>query len=81
MIVAGDFNAWNKKRMEAMDKLRKKLSLHIVMFTEEDKVKSFMGYPLDFVLYRGLEYIEKKVVLDHNISDHHPLLVRFRISD
>jgi len=81
MIVAGDFNAWNKKRMEALTKLQEELSLHLVTFTDEDKVKSFMGYPLDFVLYRGLECVSKEVISDHNISDHHPLLVRFKISE
>ncbi|AKF25011.1 hypothetical protein YH65_06100 [Sulfurovum lithotrophicum] len=78
MIVAGDFNAWNKKRREALHKLQKDLSLELVIFTEEDNVKSFMGYPLDFVLYRDLECTAKEVILDHDISDHHPLLVTFR---
>ena len=80
MIIAGDFNAWNKKRMEALHKLRSELSLEMVVFDDE-KVKSFMGYSLDFVLYRGMECLEKEVIVDHNISDHHPLLVRFKISD
>lgn len=81
MIVAGDFNAWNRKRMEALQKLQKELSLELVSFTEGDKVKSFMGYPLDFVLYRGLKCIGKEVISDHDISDHHPLLVRFKVLD
>ncbi|BAF71673.1 endonuclease/exonuclease/phosphatase family protein [Sulfurovum sp. NBC37-1] len=78
MIVAGDFNAWNKKRMEALQKLQNELSLERVTFTKEDNVKSFMGYPLDFVLYRGMECTAKEVISDHDISDHHPLLVSFR---
>jgi len=80
MIVAGDFNAWNRKRMEALQKLQTKLSLKLVEFDNE-KVKSFMGYSLDFVLYRGMECLEKEVISNHDISDHHPLLVTFRISD
>lgn len=78
MIVAGDFNAWNKKRLEALQKLQDELLLERVTFTKEDNVKSFMGYPLDFVLYRGLECTAKEVITDHDISDHHPLLVSFR---
>jgi len=78
MIIAGDFNAWNRKRMEALHKLRDELSLKLVEF-ENKKVKSFMGYSLDFVLYRGLECLEKEVISDHDISDHHPLLVKFKV--
>ncbi|OQX49951.1 MAG: hypothetical protein B5M46_02585 [Epsilonproteobacteria bacterium 4484_20] len=80
MIVAGDFNAWNRKRMEALHRLCSELSMEIVEFDNE-KVKSFMGYSLDFVLYRGMECLGKEVVSDHDISDHHPLLVTFRISE
>jgi len=79
MIIAGDFNAWNKKRTEALYKLCSDLSLKQVEFNKE-KVKSFMGYALDFVLYRGMECLEKEVISDHDISDHHPLLVTFKIS-
>jgi len=80
MIVAGDFNAWNRKRMEALHRLCRELSMEMVEF-DKGKVKSFMGYSLDFVLYRGMECLEKEVVSDHDISDHHPLLVTFRIFD
>jgi len=80
MIVAGDFNAWNRKRMEALHKLQRELSLELVKFDKE-QVKSFMGYSLDFVLYRGMECLEKEVISDHDISDHHPLLVTFKVSD
>ncbi len=80
MIIAGDFNAWNKKRMEALYKLQTELSLELVAFDNE-KVKSFMGYSLDFILYRGLECLEKEVIVDHDISDHHPLLVKFKVLD
>lgn len=79
MIVAGDFNAWNRRRREALHQLQKDLSLKLVTFTQKDNVKSFMGYPLDFVLYRGLECTAKEVITDHKISDHHPLLVTFKV--
>jgi len=80
MIIAGDFNAWNKKRTRALHKLCRELSLETVKF-DDGTVKSFMGYSLDFVLYRGLQCLKKKVITEHNISDHHPLLVKFKISN
>jgi len=78
MIVAGDFNAWSRKRTDALHMLRETLSLQTAAF-EAGKVKSFMGYPLDFILYRGLRCIETEIITDHGISDHHPLLATFRL--
>jgi endonuclease/exonuclease/phosphatase (EEP) superfamily protein YafD len=79
MIVAGDFNAWSQKRTDALHMLRETLSLHIAAF-DKGKVKSFMGYPLDFILYRGLQCVETEIMTNHDISDHHPLLATFRLS-
>jgi len=76
MIIAGDFNTWNKKRMEALHTFCKRHNLKTVVF---EQVKSFMGYPLDFVLYRGVECIEKMAIIEHAISDHHPLFVKFKL--
>jgi endonuclease/exonuclease/phosphatase (EEP) superfamily protein YafD len=76
MIIAGDFNTWNKKRVEILSQF---CQTHHLKTVELKEVKSFMGYPLDFVLYRGMECVEKIVIADHDISDHHPLLVKFKI--
>ncbi len=79
MIIAGDFNAWNQTRTKILHQLRTSLSLEMVTFEKKDKIKSFMGYPLDFILYRGMHCLGKAVLHDHDISDHHPLFARFRI--
>jgi len=78
MIVAGDFNTWNKIRMNKLDELRKKLGLKVVPFHENDSVKSFMGNPLDFIFYRGLELVNFSVDEDHDLSDHNPLFTQFK---
>ena len=78
MILAGDFNSWNKKRMEKLQKIAEKLSLTAVSFKKTGKVKSFMGKDLDFVFYRGLELVEAVVIDEHKLSDHNPLFVRFK---
>lgn len=77
MIVAGDFNTWNKKRIGKLQELREKLSLEMVPFKQVDKVKSFFGNHLDFILYRGLELLNYKVDQKHAISDHNPLYAQF----
>ncbi len=78
MILAGDFNSWNKQRMDKLQKITEKLSLKVVNFKETGKVKSFMGKELDFVFYRELELIESEVMDEHQLSDHNPLFVRFK---
>jgi endonuclease/exonuclease/phosphatase (EEP) superfamily protein YafD len=78
MIVAGDFNTWNKIRMNKLDELREKLGLKKVPFHQNGSVKSFMGKPLDFIFYRGVELIEFSVDKEHNLSDHNPLFTQFK---
>ncbi len=78
MILAGDFNSWNNKRMDKLQKIAEKLSLTAVNFEKTGKVKSFMGKDLDFIFYRELELLEATVMEEHKLSDHNPLFVRFR---
>jgi len=78
MILAGDFNSWNNKRMNKLQKIAEKLSLTAVSFKETGKVKSFMGKELDFVFYRGVELVDAVVMDEHKLSDHNPLFVCFR---
>ena len=78
MILAGDFNSWNNKRMNKLQKIAEKLSLTAVIFKETGKVKSFMGKELDFVFYRGVELVDAVVMDEHKLSDHNPLFVCFR---
>ena len=78
MILAGDFNSWNEKRMKKLQKIAERLSLTAVSFKETSKVKSFMGKTLDFVFYRELELLEAEVMDEHKLSDHNPLFVRFK---
>ena len=78
MIIAGDFNSWNKQRMQKLHEIREKLALDAVPFKQVDKVKSFMGNHLDFIFYRGVKLVDFKVHKDHGLSDHNPLFAEFR---
>ncbi|RLA68400.1 MAG: endonuclease/exonuclease/phosphatase family protein [Epsilonproteobacteria bacterium] len=78
MIVAGDFNTWNKKRMQKLHEIREKLELKIVSFSQTSALKVFMGKQLDFIFYKGLELVDSKVVTNHSLSDHNPLFVTFK---
>ncbi len=78
MIVAGDFNTWNKKRLEKLHELREKLGLKMVKFDNDGYIKSFMGNNLDFIFYRELELVKSSIDQSHGLSDHNPLFAQFR---
>jgi len=78
MIIAGDFNSWNEKRMKKLAKMQEVHSLQAIPFKEKSKIKSFMGYPLDYIFYRGLELLDSAVIDGNQLSDHNPLFGRFR---
>lgn len=78
MIIAGDFNSWNRRRLQKLHEVREALKLDMVPFQQIDKVKSFMGNHLDFIFYRGVELMNFSVHKYHKVSDHHPLFAEFK---
>ncbi|MDD5158058.1 endonuclease/exonuclease/phosphatase family protein [Sulfurimonas sp.] len=81
MIVAGDFNSWNKKRMETLSKLAHTLHLQSVTMDHGHLIKSFMRHKLDHIFYRGIELKDSHVIDTAKHSDHNALYARFRISE
>ena len=77
LIVAGDFNSWNRHRMQLLHKKMTHLHLMAVPFSQNDSVKSFMKNHLDFIFYRGVELLEYSTENNHQLSDHHPLFAKF----
>ena len=78
LVIAGDFNAWNKRRYEKLHENANKLNLKMVTFTQASHVKSFAGNPLDYIFYKGLDLIESSVEKAEQYSDHNPLFARFK---
>lgn len=74
IVIAGDFNSWNHKRITFLHAQMEELGLKAVPFSE---VKSFMKHHLDFIFYRGLNLCEYHIEKSHNLSDHHPLYAKF----
>ncbi len=77
VIIAGDFNAWNKTRHNALYAHAAMLGLKAVTFPNKSPLKTFQGYPLDFIFYKGLELLESSVENAGEYSDHNPLFARF----
>lgn len=78
LIIAGDFNTWNKRRMQKLASAIENLGLKAVPFKSEHKVKSFWGNHLDFIFYRDIDLLDYSVDADHCLSDHNPLFALFR---
>lgn len=75
VIMAGDFNAWSRPRMNALYRFAREMSLREVRFSDDQRRRTF-GRPLDFVFYRGLSVHDASVLVTR-ASDHNPLLVEF----
>lgn len=83
VILSGDFNTWNRKRTNMLDKILSACGLEKVQFHDEykKKIKSFLfNNPLDHIYYKGLEIETPAQALNTKSSDHNPLLVKFRLS-
>lgn len=76
VIMAGDFNAWSRQRMNALYRFAREMGLREVRFSD-DRRRTAFGRPLDFVFYRGMGVAEASVLVT-TASDHNPLLVEFR---
>ncbi|MDD2652244.1 MAG: endonuclease/exonuclease/phosphatase family protein [Sulfurimonas sp.] len=77
MIVAGDFNTWNLKRVQYLDAFSNDLGLKKVEFESEKEIKKVFSNSLDYIFYRGLRVAFATVVDSKKISDHNPMIVRF----
>lgn len=70
-LVAGDFNVWNKHRLQLMRQTAAQLQLTEMVF-EPDNRSRFFGQKLDFVFTRGLKLLQAQATPSH-ASDHNPL--------
>lgn len=75
LVFAGDFNTWNKGRMDILKDYAKKLNLSEATFSPDHRM-SFNGYPLDHFLHTSdLKVTKARVDEFYQGSDHKPLQV------
>lgn len=79
VLVGGDFNTWNKKRVQALKDFAKELYLLEVEFSKDEKIKKFFTHVLDYVFYRGFTLHSSKVLDSGSLSDHNALMVKFKL--
>ena len=77
LILSGDFNTWNRKRMRILKQLTEQYALKDVAFQGKQHHIKPLAYPLDHVFYRKLRLRKAEVLVQVDSSDHKPLLVTF----
>lgn len=79
MIIAGDFNTWSAKRISYLREFSSSLELKQVDFTHEKDIKRVFSNTLDHIFYRGVELVSSVVVNSKKISDHNPIIAKFKL--
>ena len=77
IVVGGDLNTWNKKRLRYVGNVLGQLGLKPVIFNKSE-VKQFSGNSLDHIYYRGLDLLDSHVNKVES-SDHNMLVAEFAI--
>lgn len=77
VILAGDFNAWSRQRVNALKRFIRSVGLKEVPYDLDLRTRAF-GRPLDFIFYRGLKLNQSKV-LQTDASDHNPIMTQFKL--
>ena len=78
LIIAGDFNSWNKIRMDVLKETMQDLGMSAVAFEKDHRV-SFMGRKVDHIFYRKLIPLHAQIE-KVTTSDHNPMLVTFQLA-
>lgn len=77
MIIAGDFNTWNRSRMKSLQRFCRLLGIRFADIADTRHTTKFMNFQLDHILYRDLELQEAYAIDTGSFSDHNPLYARF----
>mgnify|MGYP000023505967 CR=1 FL=1 len=72
IILAGDFNTWNKKRLSDFNKLAAAFALGKVDMIRQPRLNHLFRH-LDHVYCRGLDVTHVQVHTDIHSSDHYPI--------
>ena len=77
VLLAGDFNTWNGKRMRYFNALALLFSLTEATMIRQPRLSHLFRH-LDHVYYRGLDVVDAHVHTHIHSSDHYPISLTFR---
>ncbi|MGO3345174.1 MAG: endonuclease/exonuclease/phosphatase family protein [Marinomonas sp.] len=80
ILLAGDFNTWNKKRLTGFNQLAASFSLDKVDMIRQPRLNHFFRH-LDHVYCRGLDVIDVQVHTEIHSSDHYPISLSLHITN
>ncbi|HLV48323.1 MAG TPA: endonuclease/exonuclease/phosphatase family protein [Aliidiomarina sp.] len=79
LIVAGDFNVWNRQRRLHLRKFCRSVGLRQAYMSDAQHIKTYRQHPLDFIFYRDLWLKEATAIDTTTVSDHNPIYARFAL--
>lgn len=77
ILLAGDFNTWNGKRLKYFHELAMSFSLEEVEMMRQPRLSHLFQH-LDHIYYRGLEIVDAHVHTHIHSSDHYPISLSLR---
>jgi endonuclease/exonuclease/phosphatase (EEP) superfamily protein YafD len=77
ILMAGDFNTWNSKRLKYFNQLTRLFLLNEVKMKRQPKLKHLFQH-LDHIYCRGLTVVDSHVHTHINSSDHYPISLSLR---
>lgn len=77
LIIAGDFNMWNEKRVAFVTAFMRKYGLTPIELAQDFR-STFNGYPLDHIFARGISPLMATSEALSS-SDHNPLILEFEV--
>ncbi|MBA6342575.1 endonuclease/exonuclease/phosphatase family protein [Colwellia sp. MB02u-10] len=72
ILMAGDFNTWNSKRLKYFNQLTRLFSLNEVKMKRQPRLKHLFQH-LDHIYCRGLTVVDAHVHTHIHSSDHYPI--------
>jgi len=76
LIVAGDFNVWNRQRKLYLLQFCRSIGLKQAYMGDAQHIKAYRSHPLDFIFYRDL-WMKEARAINIEVSDHNPIYARF----
>lgn len=79
MILAGDFNTWNKKRFFLFSEITRSFNLTELNIARTPRLRHFNQH-LDHAFYRDLEPTHSRTLKDVKSSDYFPIQMGFKLA-
>ncbi|MEA1892125.1 MAG: endonuclease/exonuclease/phosphatase family protein [Campylobacterota bacterium] len=79
LIIAGDFNSWNNRRMRSLEILTKEFSLQKAKIKNDKHLLQIFSFTVDHIFYRGVELLEANSIDTKDLSDHNPIYAKFKV--